>query len=87
MTPSLQACPEMRDPDTDADHAAPCCEGTATGRCAGSDNGVAPAENLNLRPTRCGCALCAYYDPERAYCLYVDTPVTILFACPRFLDL
>ncbi len=87
MNLSSRVCLAIRDADANVDHAALSYEGTATGRYAKRGDVVSLTEKLKERPTRCGCALCPYYDPERAYCLYVDTPVTILFACPRFLDL
>lgn len=38
------------------------------------------------KPLRCECASCAYYEPERAYCTYIHTPVDILFMCPQILE-
>ncbi|MDN7023727.1 hypothetical protein FGU65_02250 [Methanoculleus sp. FWC-SCC1] len=57
-----------------------------TGRYAARGSASFPAEELRKKPSRSWCALCAYYDPERAYCLYVHTPAGILFVCPRVLD-
>jgi hypothetical protein len=58
-----------------------------TGRYAEGGSASFPEEELRKRPSRSGCALCAYYDAGRAYCLYVETPVTILFVCPWLLSL
>ncbi len=54
---------------------------------AGGGSASFPKEVIRKRPNRSGCALCAYYDPGRTYCLYVETPVTILFVCPWLLSL
>lgn len=87
IPPSRQVALEIGDAEMSPDPVLPGSAEPITGRYAGGGNRSSLTEDMQKRPTRSGCALCAYYDPERAYCLYVETPVTVLFACPWLLSL
>ncbi|HOI12296.1 MAG TPA: hypothetical protein PLG75_00470 [Methanoculleus sp.] len=53
----------------------------------GRDGGLAAVMQQNrTKLERWRCDSCTYYDPERAYCTHIHTPIAILFVCPQTLD-